>query len=194
MKRFWILFLLCVPFMWAQDAKFEYVGSAKCKMCHKHQFGAWEKGLHIGAMETLKSEQSKKIAEEMKLNVPAWQAPECLSCHATGFGSGGFEVKDEKFWAQTTDKGKPTKDVKRMTGLKGVGCEGCHGPGSEYKSKKVMKAITVGTTDGASVGLIEPNEALCISCHNEKSPTYKKFVFAERIKEVAHPTPEDKKK
>lgn len=194
MKRTIVFLLVCCAMLWSQDAKFKYVGIAKCKMCHKHQMGSWEESAHANAMETLKSEESKKIAKEMELKTPAWQAPECLSCHSTGYGAGGFEAKDEAFWKQTTDKGKPTKEVKLMKGLQAVGCESCHGPGSKYKSKKVMKAITEGTTDGATVGLTEPNEALCVTCHNEKSPTFKGFDFAARLMDVAHPSPEEKGK
>ena len=32
-------------------------------------------------------------------------------------------------------------------------------------------------------------EKECVKCHNEESPTYKKFVFAEKVKMVAHPVP-----
>jgi len=58
---------------------------------------------------------------------------ECLKCHATG---------------GTAD-------------LPGVQCEACHGPGSDYKSIKVMKV----REDAVAAGLLLPNEDTCKSCH-----------------------------
>lgn len=177
---------------------FEYVGSSKCKMCHRkasdgEQYQKWEASAHAGAYETLKSPESAKIAKAKGLKVPAYEAPECLKCHTTGFGQGGFEVKGADFWAQVTDKGTPTKDVKFMESLANVGCESCHGPGSEYKSTKIMKGIFDGSIDGASVGYVSPNEKTCTGCHNSESPTFKSFTFAEMAKKIAHPYPADKK-
>lgn len=176
---------------------FGYIGSSKCKTCHKKvedgsQFQKWEAGPHAGAFETLKSEESAKIAKEKGLKVPAYEAPECLKCHTTGYGQGGYEVKDADFWSQVTDKGKPTKEVKWMSDLQSVGCESCHGAGAEYKSKKVMVGLYDGSIDPATVGLIEPNEANCVGCHNPESPTYKEFVFATKVAKIAHPYPEGK--
>jgi len=161
---------------------FEYIGSGKCKMCHKkaekgEQYVKWESGPHAGAFETLKSEASAKIATEKGIKVPAYEAAECLSCHTTGYGNCGYETKE-------ANKGKPTKEVKRMTGLQNVGCEACHGAASAYKkSHKKDKALAL------TQGLIEPTEAVCITCHNEKSPTYKEFDFAKRWAEIDHSMP-----
>ncbi len=173
---------------------FDYVGTSKCGMCHKSdkkgaQLKVWEAGSHAGAFETLKSDESTKIAEKLGLKVPAYEAGECLVCHTTGYGAGGYEVKDAAFWEEKTEKGKPTKAAKRMSGLQSVSCEACHGAGDKYKSSKVMKEIYAGTLDGKTVGLIVPDEAVCKTCHNEKSPTFKSFVFAEKVKEIAHPYP-----
>lgn len=71
----------------------------------------------------------------------------------------------------------------------GVGCESCHGPGSAYKSRKIMKAISEGTEDGAKYGLVTPTEETCVECHNKKSPTYKDFKFEEMAAKIAHPVP-----
>ncbi len=187
-----LVFLAVISLAMAQS--FDYVGTDGCKMCHKSakkgdQYGKWMSGPHATAFETLKSEESAKIAAEKGITGPAYEAAECLVCHATGFGDGGYEVMAAEFWAEVTDKGKPTKAVKRMTGLQPVSCESCHGAGSKYKSMKTMKAITAGEIDGATVGLIEPLEAVCVTCHNEKSPTYKPFDFSVRVKEIAHPYP-----
>lgn len=193
MKKAIITFLTLTAFIFAQD--FEYVGSAKCKMCHKkvedgNQYGKWEAGPHAKAFETLKSERSAQIAAEKGIEGDAWKAPECLKCHVTGFGAGGYEVKCKDFWNPAAEDKAGAKAVKRMKGLQAVGCESCHGAGSKYKSKKVKLAIVAGEIEAASVGLLEVDEATCITCHNEESPTHKPFNFEERAAEVAHPKPE----
>lgn len=49
----------------------EYVGAAKCKMCHKVQFPSWEGTKHAKALDTAKASTD-----------PAFDAS-CLKCHAT---------------------------------------------------------------------------------------------------------------
>lgn len=171
-----------------------YIGADKCKMCHNKadkgaQYTVWAGTAHANAFEALKSPEAQKIAKERGLKTSADKAPECVVCHVTGFGKGGYEIKDDAFWAEVTDKGKPTKEVKLMEALQNVGCEVCHGPGDDYKSKKTMEGITAGTIDGASVGLIKADEQTCLGCHNSKSPSFKEFVYEERYKEIAHPRP-----
>ena len=94
------------------------------------------------------------------------KSEKCLNCHVTGHGVAVEE---------------------------GVGCESCHGPGSEYKTIKVMKKIFAGEVKGADYGLINPGEAQCKTCHNEKSPTYKTFDFKKKFAEIAHPVSKDTK-
>jgi hypothetical protein len=166
---------------------YQYIGAGKCFMCHKkdasgNQMQKWLDGPHAGAYETLASEESLAIAKEMGIGNPQ-EADQCLKCHVTAHGKPAAAF-DAKFRA---------KDKSDSHLVDGVGCEACHGPGSEYKSNKVMKAITTGETDGATVGLWAPDEALCVSCHNEESPTYKGFDFAEYSAKIAHPIPADYK-
>lgn len=184
-----IFLLILTTTLMSQD----YVGSKKCKMCHKkdktgNQFKSWINSRHSNAFETLKGDEAIKIAKEKGLGNP-WEEEACVKCHVTGYGKGGYEIKNAEFWAQTKDGKKPTKAVKRMENLKGVGCEVCHGPGSKYKSKKKMVAINKGTMDGAALGLIQPTEQLCIECHNAESPSYKPFDFEEFYPKIAHPLP-----
>ena len=70
-----------------------------------------------------------------------------------------------------------------------VGCQACHGPGSEYKSMKVKKGLADGSVKPEDVGLIEADAKLCVTCHNEESPTYIPFKFEEKVKKVSHPVP-----
>ena len=91
-------------------------------------------------------------------------------------------------------KCKAKKDIKRMTGLKNVGCETCHGPGKAYMKSKIMKGIFSGELKGADYGLSVPTEETCLQCHNKRSPSFKSFVYEDRVKEIAHPYPVGMKK
>ena len=165
--------------IYAQDSgkEFKYVGLKKCKMCHKskksgNQFGLWQERAHSKAYETLASEQSKQVAKEVGVTGDPQKAAECLECHVTAYKAAA-ELKEST-----------------LTMEEGVSCEACHGPGSEYKSMKTMKALYAGEIKGETVGLIEPTNEVCVTCHNEKSPTYKEFVYEEAVKKIAHPVPE----
>ena len=90
-----------------------------------------------------------------KLKPEDQKKAECLECH-------------------TTKGDKPEM---------GVGCEACHGPGSDYKSMKVMKDHE----KALAAGMVVPDEAVCKKCHNDKSPTFKGFDFAKSKEKIAHP-------
>ncbi len=168
----------------AQDAM--YVGAAKCKICHGKktgdQYGIWEKGPHANALKSLSSEAALKYAKENGIADPAKDA-KCLNCHST------MSTVDAKL---LDPKGK-------MTVEEGVSCESCHGPGSKYKSPKIMKKSAYDEDHAAAhkaalaAGLVEPTEAVCVTCHNEKNPFHKEFKFAEKVAKIAHPNPERKK-
>lgn len=165
--------VLCIP---AGAEEFQYVGSANCKMCHNKevsgkQWDLWAASLHAKAYETLASDQSKAIAKEKGIADPQ-QAAECLRCHVTAHG-----VAAERIGS-------------RFKIEEGVGCESCHGPGSGYNKLNVKKQVMSGEITAASIGLWEAGEALCVQCHNQESPTFKGFDFAEAVKLIAHPIPE----
>ncbi|MEZ4386736.1 MAG: cytochrome c family protein [Candidatus Krumholzibacteriia bacterium] len=163
---------------------FQYIGSGKCFMCHKkdatgNQMQKWLDSAHSKAYATLATDEAKAVATAKGLGDPQ-QEGACLKCHVTGYGKP----------AEAFDAAYKAADKTDSHLTDGVGCEACHGPGSAYKSNAVMKAITAGETDGATVGLITPDEALCRTCHNEESPTFKGFDFAEYSAKIAHPNPE----
>jgi hypothetical protein len=173
------LLMLVVIFLttsFAAETAFKYVGVKKCTMCHKteksgNQYGLWLEDGHSKAYTVLATEEAKKVATAAGITGDPQQAKECLVCHVVA-----FDAPAEK------------KDV-TLTLEEGVSCEACHGPGSEYKTMKAMKQIFAGEVKGADLGLVEPTEALCITCHNPKSPTYKEFKFEEAVKKIAHPVP-----
>ena len=168
-----MLVFTSATFLLAQD--FSYVGADGCKMCHMSaksgaQYKVWKAGKHAQAFATLGTDKAKAIAKEKGIADPQ-KAGECLKCHVTAYG---------------VDAAKLGKKYKMEDG---VGCESCHGAGSKYKSKKVKTGIVAGTIERASVGLIEPNEKVCVKCHNKKSPTFKEFVYKDRAADIAHPKP-----
>ncbi len=85
-----LMFVALVGVGYAQTGGHQFVGVAKCKTCHKkpeqgEQFKKWQASKHAEAFETLKSEESAKIAKEKGLTTPAYEAPECLKCHVTAY-------------------------------------------------------------------------------------------------------------
>ena len=160
----------------AGEEVFKYVGVQKCKMCHKtaksgDQYDKWQQSKHAKAYETLATAEAKAVAKKIGLAGDPQQAKECLVCHTTAFDA----PVDQK--------------METLTLTEGVSCEACHGPGSGYKSMKVMKAIYAGTDKGEAYGLIAPTKEVCVTCHNTKSPTFKEFDFDKAIKIIAHPVP-----
>ena len=188
-----LLLVFSCSFLMAQKAEFTYMGVGNCKMCHNKaekgaQFRVWSEGVHAEAFETLKSEEAAEIAKEQGLETSPHEAGECLACHTTGWDTaGGYEVLSAEFVANPEN----ARAVKKNNSKANVGCESCHGPGSGYKSKKTMEGIFNGEIAPAGVGLIDPNEKVCLACHNEKSPTHKEFDFSAKVAKIAHPYPED---
>ncbi|UCH61813.1 MAG: cytochrome c family protein [Fidelibacterota bacterium] len=188
-----ILLVFSCSVLFAQQDEFSYMGVNNCKMCHNKkdkgaQFNVWSEGPHARAFETLKSEEALKIATELKLEGSPHEAGECLGCHTTGWGKAdGYEVLSADFIGNP----KNARAVKKNDSKANVGCETCHGPGSGYKSKKTMNGIFNGAIDPATVGLFAPEKNVCITCHNEKSPTFKKFDFDAMAAKIAHPYPEE---
>lgn len=163
----------------AAGEKHTYIGASKCKVCHKkpevgEQFVIWEKSKHANAYAALAGEKAMEIAKAKGIENPQ-EADACLKCHVTGHGAAA-ELLGSKY-----DK------------TEGVTCESCHGPGSDYYKKKTMVAIMSGEIDGASVGLVIPDEKVCKTCHNEESPTFEGFEFEKMVKKIAHPIPDAKK-
>ena len=168
-----LVLALCLVFfagssLIAQD--FEYIGAAKCKMCHNkttvgQQYKIWSEGPHAKAMESLSSEESLAYAKENGIADPTKEAS-CIKCHSTVGGT----------------------DESLHIGLKiteGVSCETCHGPGSAYKSNTIMKD----QAKSIEKGLIIPDQKLCEGCHNEENPFHKPFNYEESLKKIAHPIP-----
>ncbi len=158
MKRL-ILVTVCVLVVVSMvyAGDFTFIGAKKCKMCHKGE----KKG---EVFEKWEKGPHAKAFETLKAKGEE-KNPKCLECHVTAFNAGGYKIGDAN-----------------AANFEGVGCESCHGPGSAYKKLSIMKDKKKSMENG----LIEPDEALCKKCHNEKSPTFKGFDYAKFSKQVDH--------
>jgi hypothetical protein len=161
----------------ANAADPQYVGGSKCKTCHKKELigdqqGVWEKAKHSKAFETLKGDKAIALAKEKGISAPPSEAPECLKCHSTAYG---------------VDASKLAKGPLDVSD--GVQCESCHGPGSLYKKKKTMADHDL----SVAAGMWEPTEKTCTGCHNDESPSFVGFNFAEASEKISHPIPADVK-
>ena len=119
-----------------------FIGNVDCAICHNVIFKHWQDTRHASAYETL-----VKAGHE--------NDPECLSCHTIGLRYfTGFET------------------IESTPGMKGVGCESCHGPGSKHKE-----------TQTEDYGMVDAEG--CIVCHEEEhSPN---FQFDDYWQKIAHP-------
>jgi hypothetical protein len=151
--------------------KYGFIGAAKCGMCHKKddagaQLKIWQESAHAKAYKNLAASDAEAVKNEA-----------CLKCHSTGAGSDA-SLNDKKFSIED-----------------GVQCEACHGPGSEYKSMKVMKSREESVANGLIVFADEKAiETTCLTCHNDanKPETHKKageFKFADKYAKIKHNKP-----
>jgi hypothetical protein len=127
----------------------EYAGSESCKLCHEYEHGEWSRKAHAHAYATL-----ERVGSQFD--------PECVVCHVVG-------MKYESGFATSEKTGY----------LKNVGCENCHGPGSEH-------IIT-----GGNAELTKP-KSNCTDCHTpEHSGEYagNEGVFLKKIIHWREPKP-----
>ena len=106
-------------------------------------------------------------------------AAKCKMCHKVEFASWS-EMKHAKAFdlLSAEEQGKAECLKCHATGnsvdMPGVQCEACHGPGSEYKSMKVMKDHDA----SLAAGLVIPDETLCKSCHENAPHDVPAFDYA----------------
>jgi hypothetical protein len=82
--------------------------------------------------------------------------PDCLGCHVTGPADVVASQLD-----------KPSNP--------GVQCESCHGPARAHAEQA---AATPPATKGMT---LKPGEAVCVRCHNSKSPHFRGFYFSAMV-------------
>jgi hypothetical protein len=131
--------LLAQVFKSDPPSNLTYIGNDDCALCHNKIFKHWEDTNHASAYETL-------VKAEHEYD------PECVECHVIGLNYfTGFE------------------SIESTPELKDVGCESCHGPGSDHKE--------IQSNDYGRVGVEN-----CEICHNdEHSPNFEYKAYWQKI-------------
>jgi formate-dependent nitrite reductase cytochrome c552 subunit len=75
-------------------------------------------------------------------------------------------------------------------GVTNISCETCHGGGQYYAPAYVMKDPELSRL----VGLLDPSEKQCRTCHDASSPSLRPFNFVESLKAIDHWSAERPKK
>jgi len=147
----------------------QYVGSVACGACHRgpemgYQWSRWKMSPHAHAYAALATAAARRIADEWGVAGDPQRNAECLRCHTTGWHdpAGGFA------------------DGFRLS--EGVGCEACHGPGSEYVPEAIMRDPRAARL----AGLREQSRETCLACHEKAHG--KPFDYEKALAEIAHPT------
>ena len=124
-----------------------YSGSDSCGFCHDYEFEKLAGLKHANAYQTL-------------VEVGSEYDPECVECHVVGLKyESGFVNADSNM------------------GLRDVGCENCHGPGSNHIAHY---------TSGSDIVDRSSFEFGCDHCHtSEHSPLFQSKQ-AEYFKKIIH--------
>jgi len=122
----------------------EYSGSESCKACHHgYEYEKWSQQAHAHAYATL-----ERVGSQLD--------PECVTCHVVGMEYQSGFVSEQK-----------------SSHMKNVGCENCHGPGSEH-------IRTAGDT-----ALTEPKSG-CIDCHTPEHSGKYAGNEGDFLEEIVH--------
>ena len=142
----------------------KYAGVMACGQCHRgpvlgNQWSVWRMSAHSGAWAALGTAKAQEMARGKGIDDPQ-SSSQCLKCHTTT----GSNARLASF---SPDEG--------------VGCEACHGAGSEYMADAIMRD----KRSAMAAGLRKPTRETCIRCHQAHM---EKFDFDAAMKKIAHPT------
>jgi hypothetical protein len=121
-------------------------------------------GCHPDAYAAWRSSAHSRAKES--LSPQQQREPRCLSCHS------------------------PAEADNRGSSITNITCETCHGGGLYYSARYVMKDAELARL----VGLIDPSEKGCRTCHDASSPSLKAFDFVAKLKAIDHWTVERQKR
>jgi hypothetical protein len=116
-----------------------YTGSDACKSCHSEAYKVWAGSAHAKALESL-----RKTNQHID--------PECLPCHTVGY---------KKVGGYTSESGTP--------GLGNVGCESCHGAGSQHLKEPASFKMPTSLQK-------------CEECHTKERSNFEPVTFWEKVK------------
>ncbi len=120
----------------------------------------------------------------------------CQGCHPDAYAawraSAHSRAKDTLGAGQQKDARclschSPAENEQRVTN---ISCETCHGGGEYYAARYVMKDAELARL----VGLADPSEKGCRTCHDSSSPSLKPFDFVAKLKAIDHWTAERTKR
>jgi len=125
-----------------ESGKYRYVGSSKCRLCHRKFFIGRKKDPHDSSMKSLVETGYEENSR-------------CLTCHSTGHGTKTGYVNQA--WTPR---------------LANVQCEGCHGPGNVHiaLAKDKSRNRQSFTEGGFLAGQNSPKvlKKMCVSCHTKR--------------------------
>ncbi len=149
----------------AESSDVMHLGAASCasSLCHgsvqpfeqspilQNEFIIWQsdryRNMHAKAFHKLQTKEAGFIARKLGIG-PAFEAPECLSCHA--------------------DLVSPERHGERFQLSDGVNCESCHGAAGQYidlhtdPDNKLEDLVSYGLYPSWNP---EARARLCLSCH-----------------------------
>lgn len=145
------------------DAKYDYVGTKKCRMCHSKQYTSLLESPKGRSWEALVPGVSQQVKIRAGLDVKTDYRTDgrCLKCHSVGYGEpGGYAVPNDR------------RSERLAAKREGVGCESCHGPGSGYVS--IMQDILRNERSYAieelrAKGRKTVGPEVCSKCHNDQA-------------------------
>jgi hypothetical protein len=147
-----------------------YVGSDQCKTCHKEAFAIWKASDHAKTAY-LKLQNAKRPSLRQFDG-------ECVVCHTVGFAykTGFVDEKSTPF-------------------LKDVGCESCHGPGSEHvasprKNLKVRELMNPWKVPPGPLAQHQHDllvDKFCQTCHDIDNDVH--WNFNKNWPQIIHMTP-----
>jgi hypothetical protein len=148
---------LCVLAAGAVSAAPRYVGSNICATCHKSEMEDWKRSAHGKAMDILLAGKRSGAKHKAALDPDKDYSRDekCLKCHSTGFKKEGGFV-----------------DLKSTPDMGGIGCEECHGPGSDYRNIHNEKMLDFRVSEVRAAGQLyaSKGDKVCEKCHNNDSP------------------------
>lgn len=142
----------------------KYAGVMVCGKCHRgpalgNQWSVWRMSAHAVAWAVLGTAKGKELAAAKGIADPQASA-DCLKCHSTTQSGARLD-------SYSPDEG--------------VGCEACHGAGSDYMADAIMRD----ERSAMAAGMQKPTRETCIRCHQAHGEN---FDFAAAMQKIAHPT------
>ncbi len=144
----------------------KFVGSQLCQECHEKEYTIWKEGLHGHVAKHSHAYATLEHPPNSRGSIPRNHDPECLSCHVVGWNPQKYFPYKSGFLS-----------LEQTPELTDVGCENCHGPGSQHI------AAENGDLDVDDDGIDQLREQMwialkdaekkCLECHDlDNSPAF----------------------